>query len=266
MRLRPIDYADWLPDRADASERARKLTLLTSAAQRRDAAVYDHSFDSSDLERRAAQTIADALGGDVPSVPQDVNCGYELGRPLVRAALAVPDDLCVIALHGDHAVLVAGVLCAPSYWRLHDKIGRTLVDVHAPVPSLNEKLAERMHRFLVRMPEMQPFERHNWFVHGSEALYAPDPEPVADVLSALSRGEAWIRTERQTLLRFAPDGVLFSIRVRLFPFTGLQDHPQAARTMWQALDAKDADEINAFGGAAKADAVKRAIENMVPDA
>jgi hypothetical protein len=60
----------------------------------------------------------------------------------------------------------------PSYWRLAEKIGRTLHGIHDPVPTLNEKLGATMIQFFNRLPEAAVFERRVWLVHIDDQLPA----------------------------------------------------------------------------------------------
>ena len=58
------------------------------------------------------------------------------------------EDLCLISADGGAPVLRAAVLCAPSRWRLHEKIGRPLADIHDRVPLYADRLAAPVDRFM----------------------------------------------------------------------------------------------------------------------
>ena len=49
---------------------------------------------------------------------------------------------------GAGPVLQVAVLCAPSRWRLHEKMGRPLADIHQPVPLYADRLAAPVDRFM----------------------------------------------------------------------------------------------------------------------
>ena len=54
-------------------------------------------------------------------------------HPLDAAGRLVQEDLCLLVLRDGAPHLDAASLCFPSYWRLADKLGRPLADVHDPV-------------------------------------------------------------------------------------------------------------------------------------
>ena len=60
-------------------------------------------------------------------------------HPLELAGRLVQEDLCIIHTDGEAPRFTAAVLCFPSRWRLHEKLGRPLVAVHGPVPFYAER-------------------------------------------------------------------------------------------------------------------------------
>ena len=111
--------------------------------------------------------------------------------------------------------LVAACVASPSVWRLADKIGRPLGEVHAPVPGFAsgtraDALIERM--FDALRPDA-PVVRGNWSLHADAVLHLP--RHADDHAARLARAplEAlWLRRERQTLSRLPASGsVLFTI-------------------------------------------------------
>lgn len=138
--------------------------------------------------------------------------------PLVAAALAVQEDLCV--LQRDRAGtwrLSSGVVCFPSMWRLPDKIGLPLAEVHGPVPAYADELADRVDRFVDRLRTERPVWRRNWLVHASDELHLPEPPPPTAQPPDIPDG-LWLRSERQTLRRLPrTDAILFTIRTQQAP-------------------------------------------------
>ncbi|WP_436796052.1 heme-dependent oxidative N-demethylase family protein [Actinospongicola halichondriae] len=136
---------------------------------------------------------------------------------LACAGLAIQEDLCLLRRHDRSWHLDAAMLCFPSRWRLTDKIGRPLVEVHAPTPGYAEHLAPRVDRLLDRLTD-RPVVRRNWFVHPDPSLHQPDALvvdpilPTGDVLDGLH-----IRSERQTLRKLDSGWVLFTIRIQHDP-------------------------------------------------
>ena len=252
MGLRPIATDQWLPDRINDAERARKRQLLADPS----ALV----FAETDASRPGQQLILDAVetivGGPGPTEPRD-NVA-----PLVRAALLVPDDLCLMERDGDSYRLTAACVCSPSYWLLAQKIGRTLEGIHGPVPTLNDKLGATMLQFFARLPDAAVFERRNWLLHTNPEPYQP-------------RSEAWhhvtqhdvealvIRSERQTLRRLDVQRVVFTIRVTCHPLSEVVGYPEAARDLLSALDALDAAEREAKGYEYFAGAVTHYLRSVI---
>ena len=117
---------------------------------------------------------------------------------------------------GVEYVLTAAVLCAPSRWDLHEKVGRSMREIHQPVPNY-DTIAAAADRFFVRLAEGDIIERTNWTVLDSPEGFQPVSGKGWDAtLSGVPDVELpqslWLRLERQTLRRLPITGdVLFSI-------------------------------------------------------
>jgi hypothetical protein len=132
---------------------------------------------------------------------------------LAAAAVAQGDDLCVLAPEPGWP-LVAGVVLFPSHWRLADKLGRPLAEVHDRVPGYP---AEQVDRFLDRLEPGRAVWRRNLLVHRDGELHAPEASS-ADVPVE----QWWLRSERQTLRRLPHTGaVLFTIHTDTAPLAEL---------------------------------------------
>ena len=138
-------------------------------------------------------------------------------EPLAAAGLAIQEDLCLLNRRDGAWHLDAAFLCFPSRWRLADKIGRPLVEVHEPTPGYREHLAPRVDRLLERLTG-RPVLRRNWFVHPDPSLHQPSA-PIVDPVVPANRvpDELHLRSERQTLRRLECGWVLFTIRVQHEP-------------------------------------------------
>jgi hypothetical protein len=165
---------------------------------------------------------------------------------IAGVAMGVEDDLCLLEAVGEQR-LIAACICSPSYWRLQDKIGAPLWDVHAPVQGMNDKIGHAISRFIECAPAMQVFERNNWFLHGDPAPFHLQPEAQlsADV-------ETWyVRSERQTLCRITENCVLFTIGVRCEPLKSIRNFNTALDDLLVSLRTMDRGEIEHFGGTLK---------------
>ncbi len=145
---------------------------------------------------------------------------------LAIAASLVQEDLVLMRKGVDGWRLAAGSLSFPSSWRLLEKFGKPMADIHAPVPgfgpgSRNASLIERM--FDMLRPE-QPMVRWNWGMHEDGALYHPVSGP--DLRQFGDESDFFIRVERQTLTKLAVSGdILFTIRIHLNPLSVLARQP-----------------------------------------
>jgi hypothetical protein len=160
--------------------------------------------------------------------------------PLELAGRLVQEDLCVIDTAGDSPVLAAAILCAPSRWRLGEKIGRPLAAVHGAVPLYADRLSAAVDRFMGALRPGKLAERLNWSVVDDGALFqlggkhrtAHDPT----VTSANVPDRLFLRVERQTLLRLPLSGaVLFAIRVHSYPLGRVLAVPGAAGDLAAAV-------------------------------
>jgi dimethylamine monooxygenase subunit A len=236
MGLKPIADGAWLPVPISSAEHARKAALIERNAPPVVAAV-----PGSELLQ---QHVLDAVRGrhGTPRMPQAIADDERL-PPLARAALVVPEDLCLMQRANSAYRLVAACVCSPSYWSLSEKIGRTLTEVHAPVPGLEAAIGPAMAAFFERISAGVVFERRNWFVHLDAEPFQPRPEVWGAVAGEdLDPERLVMRSERQTLARIAPDAVLFTILVSCRPLSEIARYPSAAHELRAALAALDDDQ------------------------
>jgi hypothetical protein len=128
----------------------------------------------------------------------------------------------------EHWRLSAASLCFPSAWRLADKFGRPMHEVHGPVPGFSEgtrnaQLIERMFDSL--RPETGMI-RWNWSLFGDGRLFHPASHAGGPRFGAGAQS-AWFRLERQTFRKLPVSGdVLFTIRIYLEPLAALAQVPE----------------------------------------
>jgi hypothetical protein len=151
--------------------------------------------------------------------------------PLATAARLVQEDLCLMQRGEGGYRLVAGAVCFPSSWSVADKIGKPLIDIHAPVPGYAAGLAAGVDRIFDNLRVELPLWRINWSIYPDAELCHPAAKPrPANWLSRQDDLRAWLRIERQTLRRLpVSDAILFTIKVVLDPLDGLRRHPDGAR-------------------------------------
>jgi hypothetical protein len=163
------------------------------------------------------------------SLPQlELSWAIDAEHPLWQASLWVQDDICLLQDSQEGYRLTAASLCAASFWRLEDKLGKSLDRIHDPVPGFNEQLAPQVNRFFRHIKIGVPVWRSNWSVVATNALnqrYATDATVSAD-------SPLYLRVERQSLRRLPLTGaVVFTIRVYVHPLSSVA----ADTAAWQAL-------------------------------
>lgn len=129
--------------------------------------------------------------------------------PLQRAGLLVQDDL-VIMRNGEGGWRIAAAFLAfPSSWRLSDKFGRSIDEVHAPVPGFEggSRNAGLINRMFDNLSPDRIVVRWNWSVNWSYALYHPDAKS-AEEKRGVPAEKAFIRVERQTLRKLPVSSTL----------------------------------------------------------
>jgi len=219
MATRSLRASDWLlPDDDRERDLVRKAVLLEQRHGEVFAALDTPAVGAASLE--VLDLVLEATGP--PAMAGDLH-------PLDAAGRLVQEDLCLLVRRDGAPHLDAASLCFPSYWRLADKLGRPLADVHGPVAHYAEELAAKVDGFLERLRPERPVWRRNWSVHDDPAYFLPDPTRPVEVDPP--RG-LWLRSERQTLRRLETvDVVLFTIRTQQVPLSVLAERPDVARRL-----------------------------------
>jgi hypothetical protein len=149
---------------------------------------------------------------------------------LVEAASSRWEDMCLLTRRGGEATyrLTGGAVAFPTDWRLEEKIGRPLTDVHEPIHGYREQLSTGVDHFMITLGPNAVFGRANWFVVASDTLrYLPEdlPQQRFGHVTPANAGETLIvRSERQTLRRLPETGaIVFTIGIYLAPLGSLSD-------------------------------------------
>ena len=217
MGLRPLDLASWLEvdDQRDV-ELALKADLLATRPEVVVAARAVGDAASAELldEVRSwfAQRRSDLVLEERPG-----------DHPVVAAARLVQEDLCVL-VREDTWRLAAACVCFPSRWDLTKKIGRTMDEIHEPIPGYRESLSGPTTGVFDRLQSERSFWRLNWTVIDDPTLHqphAPRQLPVDDI-------EQWFfRVERQTIRRLPRSGaIVFTIHNYVASVNELRDTPE----------------------------------------
>ena len=214
---------DWMPQRTHARD------LLV--ARRDDVLRTDPALDD------AAAEVGDRLHRWLAEHAPHVLDPGEDRDPLAAARASVAEDLCLLtraAADADRWVLAAGAVCFPSYWRLAEKVGRPLGDVHEPVPGYAPTLALRVDTFLGRLRPGQGVHRRNWSIHDSRELFVPEHRDSGERAGPAT--DRWLRTEHQTLVGLDCGAVVFTIRTQQVPLRDVVAHrPDVAAALAAAV-------------------------------
>ncbi len=163
-------------------------------------------------------------------------------HPLELAGRLVQEDLCVVQAAPEGPLLTAAVLCFPSRWRLAEKLGRPLAEVHGKVPFYGERLARPVDRFMGHVRAGHVAARLNWSVLDDATLFQPAGKwrtaHDATITEHNAGERLFLRVERQTLRRLPEsDAVLFGIRVHVYPLGRAVSAPDAAARLAEAVRA-----------------------------
>ncbi len=223
MGTRNLGAAEWLIADDDRDrDLVRKAVLLDERHAEVFAALDTPAVNAASIE--VLELVLAATGTAV--VPIDLH-------PLDAAGRLVQEDLCLMVLRDGAPHLDAASLCFPSYWRLGEKLGRPMAEVHAPVAHYDAELAAKVDTFLQRMRPERPVWRRNWSIHDDPSYFLPGPTPPRDVDPP---GGLFLRSERQTMRRLrSADVVLFTIRTQQVPLAVLRQRPDVAHRMAVAI-------------------------------
>jgi hypothetical protein len=171
------------------------------------------------------------------------DCSTLPWAPLDWVGRQVQEDL--LLLDGDSAAypLVAGQLCFANRWSLEEKMGRSFLDIHAPVPGFGEQIGRSSNLLLERLKADRPVWRYNWsLVIGGELdlstkRYAAVQARMPPATAANCGEVCYFRTERQTLARLPRTGaVLFAVHTYRTPLGSLASEPTWAQRFLEVLE------------------------------
>lgn len=257
--LRPLSDADWF-------EVDDGLAAYLAEKQRLGIEHFNDVFAECDGTRDAQQEVLEVLatyliqsrpdlyvrrhgGIDIIPTGEVVELGTSSSPPLWRAARLVQDDLLVMRRFDDGWRLVAGALCFPSSWRLRDKIGKPIHDIHAPVPGFGAgtRPAELIARIFDKTREEQKMARGNFSLYGDDALFHPEDANTGVPRFADGLQSVFLRQERQTLAKMPVSGdILFTVKIiitRLDDALSGAGGAELADALVAQLEALDADQL-----------------------
>ena len=156
------------------------------------------------------------------------------------AGRLVQEDLCIL-LPGERGyVLSAASVCFPLRWRLRDKLGQPLGQIHRRVPDYGARLERPVDNVFARLRQGFPGLRFNWSIVDSPDLFLDQEKQVTGFNDAIAPNNAgqtlWLRVERQTLRRLpVSGGILFTIRTYVYPLDQITADPDVAAQLSHAV-------------------------------
>ena len=158
-------------------------------------------------------------------------------NPQTTCARLIQDDLALMFEKPDgQYYLLAGAILLAGFWRLEDKFGLPLSDIHTSgsVPQFKSNLEKGMTNFFRRIRPSDPVLRHNYFIQVDDALawsHSIGSEDSSHVSwNTAEKNKAvenhYFRSERQSLRRLPRSGaVVFTIRTYFEPVTEIVREP-----------------------------------------
>ncbi|KAF2739388.1 hypothetical protein EJ04DRAFT_508684 [Polyplosphaeria fusca] len=157
--------------------------------------------------------------------------------PMQMCGRLTQDDLAIMFEKDDgQYYLLAGSVLLAGFWRLEDKYGMPLSEIHTSgdVPQFKEKLERGMMSFFKRLQPDKPMLRNNYFIQvddclaWSESIGSEDSEGIGWFTAEKNKAiqHHWFRSERQSLRRLPRSGgVVFTIRTYFHPITEICKEP-----------------------------------------
>lgn len=259
--LKPLDAGEWidvdhhLRDHLDEKDRVlarhpEEVLAIEPGTEDAQAEVLELLIPHL-LERYPDQYRLDGNAIALPQAFRRVRMD-DFVPPLLTASQLVQDDLVIMRKGASGWRLAAGCLCFPSSWRLRDKFGKPMHQVHGPVPGFGE--GSRNNDLINRMFDnlQVPVVRWNWSLYGDDVLYHPEP---GNQVKRFGDGDiadrVFFRLERQTLRKLPRSGdILFTIRIMIDPMEAMEAHlegPQLARALIDQLEALTPEQLDYKG-------------------
>ncbi|KAF4551354.1 Hypothetical protein D9617_13g098520 [Elsinoe fawcettii] len=182
--------------------------------------------------------------------------------PMMLAARMVQDDLAIMFEREDgQYYLLAGAVLLPGFWRLEDKFGMPLSEIHTSgdVPGFKEKLEKGMMNFFRRIKPEAPVLRNNYFIQVDDQLaWSNSIGDEDDTTTGWNTAQAnkaiehhYFRSERQSLRRLPRSGgVVFTIRTYFQPVTEIVKEPYVPGRLASAVRSWG-DDVSKYKGKAK---------------
>ncbi|MBE9010790.1 DUF3445 domain-containing protein [Pseudanabaenaceae cyanobacterium LEGE 13415] len=237
LSLKPLRIEDWIEiDDQFSSYVQRKTELLET--------IHSEVFASLPNTQNAQQEVLDLLlehlsqqfpelydrtAETIKVKATDQTWNIDQFEPLDLAGRLVQEDFCLMRPSDRGYILAAASLCFPLRWRLLEKLGNPMIQIHQPVPNYPEQLGNPVDRLFDRLKVDRPVFRINWSIVETPELYLGHQSHSNTKSVELTPDDLWIRVERQSVRRLARSNwILFTIRTYRYPLMMLKDYPESA--------------------------------------
>ena len=206
----------WLRvDEAYAGQMARRLEVMRDHA---DEVLYLEPGARPAAQELLARVLSDLpelgfeVAGDHVTCPDGRGVDVHRDHPMMTLGRLCQNDFVLMEQRGDEHVLTGAVLCFPASWRLMEKAGRPLTDIHVPVDEYDSNVARRVQRLFDGIQVGRPLWRFNQLWYQDPELFQPRSRSEPRRVGTGSKDGPYYRTERQTLLRLPQSrAVVFAI-------------------------------------------------------
>lgn len=124
-------------------------------------------------------------------------------------------DFVIMQRHpsGTDPVMAGASLCLPSSWNPSEKMGKSITEIHAAVPQLNEKIGSNIARFLTHFRTGIVYDRWFWGLAATSELNMHPNHQLEKLTDATALEKIFVRYEHQAFIVLPQtESVLFMIR------------------------------------------------------
>lgn len=238
MGLRELNVANWFEAGTDLADQLKERNRITR--ENRDQVFQQVPGHDAGVDYFAKKIVENLLefhpaysltGSILRNEELNIEVDLESDHPFMQLSKVLAEDLCLLHYEENMWRLIIGVVIFPSRWNLKEKIGKSMDQIHSPVPDYKTQLQPFITDSFNKIKPERPVWRKNWSLHESNLLHEPLFKEVPAVID-----QFWWRTERQTLTASSDSKyLLFTIRNRTEPFSWLKEDPQAAANFAQTL-------------------------------
>nr|WP_240969472.1 DUF3445 domain-containing protein [Sneathiella limimaris] len=235
MGLKPLQDDSWIEvDENYTTETAQRRELLTKQREK----VFASTPEAKTAEQEVLRRVLAKLKKDHPNI--DTAHHLNDPNPLARAAALVQEDLVIMQEKENGFALTAAAVCFPSAWDLASKVGRTMRQIHDPVPRVNTEIGRSIDLFFNNMKSSKNVQRFNWGLYDSDALFQPSwwrtQQAAPEITQETVGSKIFFRVEKQTLQRLENGrDTLFTIRIFNTPLEEVAIDPNKAAQLSKAI-------------------------------